>query len=140
MFGIGEWCSPIPEHGFCKTDECIDFECPDGFKKILEGANEGDILDHSTRGYAYDCEDINECEDGTSDELKEKGTWKDKNCDPGSCCHEKATCTNSIGSGIHRRPGYSPATPDYLQLPPTAPGYSPGRATNLEDPESVNNP
>ena len=28
MWGAGEWCQPIPEHGHCVTDECIDFDCP----------------------------------------------------------------------------------------------------------------
>ena len=56
-WGAGEWCQPIPEHGRCKTDECIDFECPLGFKKILtgDGISDGDFLDHSKRDFEYDC-------------------------------------------------------------------------------------
>ena len=60
MWGAGEWCQPIPEHGRCLTDECIDFDCPHGFKKVLQGGGitQGDLLDHTKRGFVYDCEGI----------------------------------------------------------------------------------
>ena len=39
MFGGGEWCTPIPEHGRCITDKCIDFDCTLGFIKRRELTN-----------------------------------------------------------------------------------------------------
>ena len=58
MFGGGEWCSPIPEHGRCETDECLDFECPLGFTKIRKAVdpNRPTFTGGANVGLEFDCE------------------------------------------------------------------------------------